>query len=64
MTFILDGQPVGSFELAPTGSTNYDYNMAVYANSSMPYGTHSFTLQGGSLGGEKSLVLLDYIVYS
>lgn len=64
MTFSIDGQTVGSFELAPTGQATYDYNVLVYANSSIPSGTHTFVLQNGQPGGAKSLVLLDYIVYT
>ncbi|EKM60717.1 uncharacterized protein PHACADRAFT_168032 [Phanerochaete carnosa HHB-10118-sp] len=64
MTFFIDGQTMGSFELPPTGQADYDYNILVYANSSIPPGSHTFVLQNGRPGGAKSLVLLDYIAYT
>ncbi|KAI0090027.1 hypothetical protein BDY19DRAFT_98976 [Irpex rosettiformis] len=64
MTFYLDGQVVGHFLSVPDGDTTYDYNVPVYSNALLTPGSHSFTLQGGRVGGSKSLVLLDYIVYS
>jgi len=64
MTFFLDGQDVGKFSLSPSGDSNYDYNVPVYSNNSIPPGAHSFTLQNGQIGGAKSLILLDFFVYS
>ena len=63
MSFSIDGQTVGSFQLAPTNQTTYDYNVMVYGNSDIPSGTHTLTIQNGEVGGAKSLILLDYIVY-
>lgn len=62
MTFVMDGKTAGSFLLAPTNQTTYDYNVLVYSNTGISSGTHTFTLQNGEVGGAKSLVLLDYIV--
>ena len=64
MTFLIDGQPVGSFSQSPTGAPNYDFGVPVYSNNSLPAGNHLFTLQNGHVNGLKSLVLLDYIIYS
>lgn len=64
MTFIIDGQVVGTFMLHPSGASDYDYDVPVYVNSSIPAGVHSFALQSGHVGGARSLVLLDYIVFS
>lgn len=64
MTFFIDNQEAGSFSMLPSGATDYDYNVLVYSNTSIPAGSHLFTLQNGHIGGAKSLVLLDYIVYS
>lgn len=64
MLFSMDGQNVGSFALSPTNQTTYDYNVLLYANRSIPSGSHTFVLQNGRVGGAKSLVLLDYIVYT
>ena len=64
MTFYIDGNVVGNFISSPDGTTGYTYNYPVYSNASLNPGPHSFTLQGGHVGGVKSLILLDYIVYS
>ncbi|KAI0344072.1 hypothetical protein BDW22DRAFT_1327404 [Trametopsis cervina] len=64
MTFFIDGGAVGGYFLAPSGSETYDYNVLVYANNSLTPGTHSLTVQNGAVGAPKSLMLLDYIVYS
>lgn len=63
MVFAIDGQTVGTYKLAPTGQTTYDYNVLVYGNSSISSGLHTLTVQNGEVGGAKSLILLDYIVY-
>ncbi|KAL0950650.1 hypothetical protein HGRIS_007438 [Hohenbuehelia grisea] len=63
MTFFLDGQQVGIFQKTPTGATNYDFNTLVYSNTSIPHGPHTLSLENGHLGN-KSLVILDYVVYS
>lgn len=64
MTFFLDGQKVGAFVLAPMGEDAYDYNVPVYANRSIQPGLHTVTIQNGRAGDPKSLMLLDYIVYT
>ncbi|KAH8086598.1 hypothetical protein BXZ70DRAFT_899946 [Cristinia sonorae] len=64
ITFLIDGEAVGSFFQAPNNATNYGFNVPVYTNASIPSGNHTFTLQNGHVDGPKSLVLLDYIVYT
>lgn len=64
MTFFIDGDIAGTYSWTPTGATNYDYNVPVYANNSVQPGIHSFTLQNGHIGGSRSLALLDYVIYS
>ncbi|KAI0809263.1 hypothetical protein BC629DRAFT_1106608 [Irpex lacteus] len=64
MSFYIDGKVVGGFWHAPSGNTSYQYSYPVYSNSSLSPGIHSFTMVGGHIGGVKSLILLDYIVYS
>ncbi|KAJ3556234.1 hypothetical protein NM688_g2137 [Phlebia brevispora] len=64
MLFYIDGQTVGSFTRDTTGQTTFEYNVSVYANTSIPPGLHTFTLQNGRTDGETSLALLDYMVYS
>ncbi len=64
MSFYIDGKVVGGFWHAPSGNTSYQYSYPVYSNSSLDPGIHSFTMVGGHIGGVKSLILLDYFVYS
>jgi len=66
MTFFIDGELVGSFSQPPsTGSQpDYQYHVPVYVNHSMPAALHTFALQNGHIGGQKSLVLLDSIIYT
>ncbi|PSS37176.1 hypothetical protein PHLCEN_2v1049 [Hermanssonia centrifuga] len=64
MLFFLDGEPAGSYEHIAPGEPTYDYNVPVYSNPSIAPGFHTFVLQNGQTGGQASLALLDYIVYS
>ncbi|KAG6837227.1 hypothetical protein H0H93_013095 [Arthromyces matolae] len=54
----------GSFSREPSGDNTFLYNVPVYANASLIHDNHTLTIQNGHVGGPKSLVLLDYIVYS
>jgi hypothetical protein len=60
LTFTLDGQNAGDFVHTPDNTTNYLYNVPVYANPSLSNGQHSFTFEMVN----PSLVLFDYLVYS
>ncbi|KAF7798598.1 hypothetical protein EIP86_009820 [Pleurotus ostreatoroseus] len=62
LIFNLDDQVVGSF--ISLAQTTYQYNVPVYANTSIPSGFHTLTLQNGLGNNETSLVLLDYMIYS
>ncbi|KAF8987749.1 hypothetical protein BDQ17DRAFT_1199528, partial [Cyathus striatus] len=67
MTFYIDNELVGQFERVPPGTQGaYLYNVSVYSNTSLPAGEHTFMLQNGQFGngGNKSLTLFDYLVYS
>ncbi|KAI0793311.1 hypothetical protein C8Q75DRAFT_712891 [Abortiporus biennis] len=64
MSFFLDGQFVGSFFRLADGGTNFDFNVPVYVNTSIPDGTHTFVLQNGHIGDLAALVLFDYFVYT
>lgn len=64
MSFLIDGENVGRFQLAPTGSKTYTYNVLVYANQSLTSGQHTFTLVNGRVGVPHSLVLFDYLIYT
>ncbi|RDX56297.1 hypothetical protein OH76DRAFT_1318572, partial [Lentinus brumalis] len=64
MSFFIDGNLVGNFVQPPTGDTTYEYNVPVYANDSLPPGTHTIAIVNGVPNGNQSLTLLDYIVYT
>lgn len=66
MTFMVDDEVVGTFTLPPTtgDQLSYEYNVPVYVNDTIPAGMHTFTIQNGHQGGEQSLVMLDYIMYT
>ena len=64
MTFFIDGEQVGTFVQPPDGDTTYDYNVPVYANTSLAAGPHEIVILNGQPNGNKTLILLDYIVYT
>ncbi|KAL1940450.1 hypothetical protein VTO73DRAFT_9022 [Trametes versicolor] len=64
LTFLIDGEQSGTFELAPDGDDTYRYNVPVYGNDSLTPGTHTFTMVVGHAGGQSSLALLDYMVFT
>lgn len=64
LTFLIDGEQSGTFELAPDGDDTYRYNVPVYGNDSLTPGTHTFTMVVGHTGGQSSLALLDYMVFT
>ncbi|GLB36596.1 hypothetical protein LshimejAT787_0308840 [Lyophyllum shimeji] len=64
MTFLIDSQWAGEFIRQPTGDDTFDYNVLVFTNQSLPHTNHTLTIQNGHVGGYKSLVLFDYIVYT
>ncbi|KAF8995036.1 hypothetical protein BDQ17DRAFT_1430648 [Cyathus striatus] len=65
MTFYIDGENVGQFERIPPAS-DWEYDVLVYSNSSLAARSHQFTLTNGQYGygGQKSLVLFNYVIYS
>lgn len=62
--FYIDDEQAGAFQSATTYKNAYSYNFPLYSNDSLSYATHTFRLQNGRVGGDLSVVLLDYIVYS
>ncbi|KAF6766494.1 hypothetical protein DFP72DRAFT_866681 [Ephemerocybe angulata] len=65
MTFLIDGQPAGTFEKTPPdGQTGYDYDVLVYSKTGLPDKIHYFVLQVGKGAASDTLALLDKIVYS
>ncbi|KIY45712.1 hypothetical protein FISHEDRAFT_76260 [Fistulina hepatica ATCC 64428] len=64
LRFSVDGVEVSHYEHKPTGEDSYDYNVNVYANTSLSPGEHSLIIRNGQQQGNKSLILLDYLIYS
>jgi hypothetical protein len=65
MYFLIDGQVAGTFSHTPSnGAPQFIYNVPVFVANSLSPGLHSLTIQNGQVGGPKSLVLFDYLVYS
>lgn len=64
MTFLIDDAQVGTFELAPNGDKTVLYDQLVFSQEGLEAGKeHNFTILNG-LAGNKSLVLLDRLVYT
>ncbi|KIP01711.1 hypothetical protein PHLGIDRAFT_337342 [Phlebiopsis gigantea 11061_1 CR5-6] len=64
-SYFMDGDLVGTFTRSPSGQPIFLYDFLLYANSSMPNGSHQFSVQNGKPGDSRpSLVLLDYAIYS
>ena len=64
MTFWIDDNIAGTFAKIAPGEEGYDYNMSVFSHDSLDNGRHNLTIQNGHVDGVKSLILLDYIVYT
>lgn len=64
-SYFIDGDLVGTFTLSPSDRPIFHYDFVLYANSSIPNGTHQFSMQNGQNGDTTpSLALLDYAVYT
>jgi hypothetical protein len=62
MSFFIDSIPAGVFA-SPLPNT-LQYGALVFVNESLTPGNHTLVIQNGRLGGSRSLMMLDYIVYS
>ncbi|EIM79294.1 uncharacterized protein STEHIDRAFT_33180, partial [Stereum hirsutum FP-91666 SS1] len=68
LSFILDGEPVGQFNHTATSSPDYQYNVTVYSNSSIPVlpespnGQHTLSITSAG-NTPDSLLLFDYAIY-
>ncbi|KZP34754.1 hypothetical protein FIBSPDRAFT_942840 [Athelia psychrophila] len=58
----MDGQLVGTYEHIPTTSTDYQYNVPVYMNTSLSYQEHTLTIEAA--GTNTSMILFDYVAYT
>ncbi|KAM5534948.1 hypothetical protein V8D89_011321 [Ganoderma adspersum] len=63
LTFQINGDLVGTYMHIPQNTTNtFEYGVLVYANTSLPYGQHTFVMSAG--GSNDSLILFDSIIYT
>lgn len=65
MSFLIDSQPVGTFTREPKeDGAALEYNSLVFFSQSLTQGNHTLTITNGHTDGPKSLLILDYIIYS
>ncbi|KIY49193.1 hypothetical protein FISHEDRAFT_72541 [Fistulina hepatica ATCC 64428] len=64
MTFYIDDVQRGTFYKAAPGENGYEYHVCVFSYDSLSSGDHTLLIQNGLVNGNKSLMLLDYIIYS
>ncbi|KAK7450641.1 hypothetical protein VKT23_012951 [Stygiomarasmius scandens] len=64
MLFFIDGENTKNFTMGAPGTSGYEYNVPVYVNEDLSPGFHDLKIQNGHVNGIKSLVLLDYIVFT
>ncbi|KAN0076719.1 hypothetical protein V8E55_010574 [Tylopilus felleus] len=62
--FELDEVLVSTYTHTPSTSTDYQYNVLVYANSSMTPGQHTMVVVPAVNTGNRVLVLFDYLIYT
>lgn len=61
---MLDQVLVGTYTHNPSTSTDYQYNVPVYANDSLVFAEHNMTIQPVTNAGSNVLILFDYFIYS
>ncbi|KIY53258.1 hypothetical protein FISHEDRAFT_69111 [Fistulina hepatica ATCC 64428] len=64
MTFYIDDVQRGTYYKVAPGENGYEYHVCVFSYDSLSLGDHTLLIQNGLVNGNKSLVLLDYIIYS
>ncbi|KAJ8695343.1 hypothetical protein PTI98_007948 [Pleurotus ostreatus] len=62
-SFFLDGAEVGRFIHVPENGSDFQYNVLVYSNTSVPNGNHTFQLLADSNVSD-TLILFDYAQYT
>ncbi|KAI0354713.1 hypothetical protein OH77DRAFT_1404809, partial [Trametes cingulata] len=63
IVFTLDGTSAGSFVHVPTDSTDFQYDVPVFARDGLPNTDHTIVIEATG-DTNSSLVLFDYIVYT
>ncbi|KAH9902419.1 hypothetical protein C8Q73DRAFT_634874 [Cubamyces lactineus] len=63
MSFFIDGEQAGQYVVPPDGDTTYAYNVPVFVKEGLSAGSHQLIIVNGHANGNKSLILLDYIIY-
>ena len=64
LSLSIDGKLLENFSYTPQDSVDFIYNALFFSVESLEYGPHTLALQNGLPGGQPSLILLDYIVYT
>ncbi|KAL5533481.1 hypothetical protein ACEPAF_5257 [Sanghuangporus sanghuang] len=62
-TFYIDNVTSGVFQRAPNGDNTYQFNQTVFSRTGLSNSLHTLTIESGR-AGNKSLVLLDSIIYT
>ncbi|KAL0945570.1 hypothetical protein HGRIS_014730 [Hohenbuehelia grisea] len=61
--FTLDGNPETPFVHQPNGSNLFEYHSLVFAKADLKDGLHALVLRNGELGGDRSVMRLEQLVY-
>ncbi|KAL5512007.1 hypothetical protein ACEPAH_5226 [Sanghuangporus vaninii] len=62
-TFYIDNVTSGVFQRAPNGDNTYQFDQTVFSKTGLSNSLHTLTIESGR-AGDKSLVLLDSIIYT
>ena len=60
--FFVDGEEVNNYIHNPTASSDFEYNVPVYVNESLPSGSHHLKME--ATGSSSVLILFDYLIYT
>jgi hypothetical protein len=63
MTFTLDGHLAGNYTHTPTNSTEYQYNVPVYTETSLENVQHTLKVEAQA-GTGGSYLAFDYAIYT
>ncbi|KAI0358957.1 hypothetical protein OH77DRAFT_1396261 [Trametes cingulata] len=64
LSFFIDDALVGHYVHAPNGDSAYQYDVPLFVSGPLPAGQHVLKIVNGASSVKKSLVLLDYVVYT